>query len=1227
METRLTAPAFHGTGASSGSHARARKRPMRRRLFALLVVGVACVAGSRSLEASWYGESVENGADIMLMDVCWPFWPESTYSAIWNFGTNPSGLGGYGGFSNGIPSVPPDHRPNLDPAVQAAFHPGSVWSFWGSNKDGEPVRVVASSEYTFPRQYVNEGASGSLGSPGWPFMRNGEWYSMLMRVWGPAGVDDAQYSYVGRWIKDIKTGTWHLYGIMRLPVPAASFTGNNGFLEDVANSGRSVRSLYRRLGYYRKDGRWGSSNTVTFNVDPKKGRFDNYWVVEVRPEGDHEVLCMELSWNPKLLPQKLVGAPLEFGKQHKFTVRQPDQPTLDRPAVSSVTAQSNGRQVLVQWELAATSSPQFLYRVEVFDNAACHGKPVAVCEQRMPTERAVLLDAAVADPTVRFSMTDIFDQAAQPIVRRAQATAEPLPATAVRTANGLTYQLLDLGTERQPAVGLLEAGTLVQQGISRGFDISLANDRTSRYGFRFKGFLRVPAQGLYVLRMQGSDGYRITIDGQEVLLWDGPHGPAERSGVVNLCSGDHALLVDYFVGGSASPFFKLDWEGPGMSREAIPTSALLHEDSGHMPAATLTATQAGDGTARVVVAVDAKGRAIQRTQLFSGAMRLADSETPSLTYEGPLLEGTNSLWSRVVYDTRNTVDSEPLVVVVDAIPVRDGWTQSVVGESKVARGLWQTAADAFSFVGEGEYVVTRQVEGDCTLTCRMDSSIGTKGEPVNGWSWAGLTAREHGTQRSWGKEFGVFQTARFGVRTTPNFSDQGASRLNDYELPKEHPWLRVARRGNVWTAWTSADGKRWECGAIHLKPTAARMDAGLVFRALPQDARAYFQARVSNVTLEQGFSRDLVMPAPTAATHTEGARLSGVVLARSDAAVVVVRSTDGGLLRSVDGGTTWSPANGELTGAANAVRSVAIHPQDPRIMLRAAGRVAGAGDWDGGLWKTTDGGATWKKLEFAGDFDGNGPSALCGEVIAFDPAKPDRVYVGTETKGLFRTEDGGLTWTKLGIDGERITAVALNGWSRGQNDMPILHAVTCPDALMPLLGRGTPGLSATVKTSHDYVTRDGGAALHPTCEWADLGYLNIGIDKGSTDEPSYATTHGHCSSLGDCQMFLSPEVKNVEWLRPVTAIGCSGHGDTRCGRALLQSLDPIRRGRVSRSEHYGLRWDWIEHSGDVPAGGLIAACGEFINGDVWWLLATDGLYRSDDGGKHLKKVLDEKGTR
>jgi hypothetical protein len=167
-----------------------------------------------------------------------------------------------------------------------------------------------------------------------------------------------------------------------------------------------------------------------------------------------------------------------------------------------------------------------------------------------------------------------------------------------------------------------------------------------------------------------------------------------------------------------------------------------------------------------------------------------------------------------------------------------------------------------------------------------------------------------------------------------------------------------------------------------------------------------------------------------------------------------------------------------------------------------------------------------------------------------------------------------------------------------------------------------------VTVSRDYVSREGGLSLNKICERTDLGYLNAAFDKGAwPEELPYATTHGIIKALGDGERtFLFPAIKNLECFRPVTALACSGIDDGRLGRCLTQPLNPAKPGRLSRSDNWAFNWDWQTFGGDRPAGGLISIFGEFRHGRQWWLLATDGLYRSADGGATLKKVLDEKGT-
>jgi len=212
-------------------------------------LALACVfLTAGPLRATWYHENIANGSDIIMMDLRWPWWPSGTYYANWNtnFNPQPNNVSFYAGFLGTVPDGP-GFTPNPDEKVQAAFRPGSVWSFWGSGKGGTPVRFTdAAPNLYIKNTYGGEGCSGALGAEPWPFVTCKQWYTMLGRVWLPVGEKNPEYSHIGRWIKDQASGRWHLVAIARLPISATSFSGNSGFIETLSD-GKVVRPLHRGL--------------------------------------------------------------------------------------------------------------------------------------------------------------------------------------------------------------------------------------------------------------------------------------------------------------------------------------------------------------------------------------------------------------------------------------------------------------------------------------------------------------------------------------------------------------------------------------------------------------------------------------------------------------------------------------------------------------------------------------------------------------------------------------------------------------------------------------------------------------------------------------------------------------------------------------------------------------------------------------------------------------------
>lgn len=115
------------------------------------------------------------------------------------------------------------------------------------------------------------------------------------------------------------------------------------------------------------------------------------------------------------------------------------------------------------------------------------------------------------------------------------------------------------------------------------------------------------------------------------------------------------------------------------------------------------------------------------------------------------------------------------------------------------------------------------------------------------------------------------------------------------------------------------------------------------------------------------------------------------------------------IMKTTDGGLTWASASGTGTKAipSNSYRfiTLAISASDPKIIYAGTAYVAAFG----GLFKTTDGGDTWTKLESAPNYC----AAQCTwfPAVGVNPRDPNFVMVAGLTAQ--RSLDGGVTWTRV----------------------------------------------------------------------------------------------------------------------------------------------------------------------------------------------------------------------
>jgi len=146
-----------------------------------------------------------------------------------------------------------------------------------------------------------------------------------------------------------------------------------------------------------------------------------------------------------------------------------------------------------------------------------------------------------------------------------------------------------------------------------------------------------------------------------------------------------------------------------------------------------------------------------------------------------------------------------------------------------------------------------------------------------------------------------------------------------------------------------------------------------------------------------------------------GGRATGVAGVISEPDTYYFGAATGGLWKTIDGGTSWKPLWDDFPEASPAVGAVAVAPSDPKTIYVGTGEINIRGNvaTGNGLYKSTDAGKSWH-------FIGLRDTQVIGRIIV-DPSDPDIVLVAAlghpfgdnPERGVFRSTDGGAHWKKV----------------------------------------------------------------------------------------------------------------------------------------------------------------------------------------------------------------------
>jgi photosystem II stability/assembly factor-like uncharacterized protein len=144
-----------------------------------------------------------------------------------------------------------------------------------------------------------------------------------------------------------------------------------------------------------------------------------------------------------------------------------------------------------------------------------------------------------------------------------------------------------------------------------------------------------------------------------------------------------------------------------------------------------------------------------------------------------------------------------------------------------------------------------------------------------------------------------------------------------------------------------------------------------------------------------------------------------IVAAPSDLATIYLKGLHPGgaiqeIYRSTDNGETWEQRAAFDPASNCGLEDLAVAPSSAMVLYLATGRFnAATSGCERSVIRSGDGGATWTAADA-------GLPDLGVVPLAVDPADPGRVYAGTAGDGVWKSADGGQSWSRAGLAGQSV---------------------------------------------------------------------------------------------------------------------------------------------------------------------------------------------------------------
>ncbi|MEO7965515.1 MAG: glycosyl hydrolase, partial [Gemmatimonadaceae bacterium] len=279
-------------------------------------------------------------------------------------------------------------------------------------------------------------------------------------------------------------------------------------------------------------------------------------------------------------------------------------------------------------------------------------------------------------------------------------------------------------------------------------------------------------------------------------------------------------------------------------------------------------------------------------------------------------------------------------------------------------------------------------------------------------------------------------------------------------------------------------------------------------------------------------------------------------------------TTGGGVFKSTDGGQNWAASSDKYFGGT--IGAIAIDAQNPDNVWVGGGETDIRGNTAGGdgLWKTTDGGKTWSFLGFKDEHIAT---------IRIHPTNSDIAWLGVfgnpfkagDSRGIFKTTDGGKTYKKVLFINDSTGAVDIN---LDPSNPDIIYAATW-QAYRTSWALSSGGMGSAI-----WKSTDGGE------HWTNLNKTAKGLPTGV---------------IGKIGLTISPAKPSRVW-------------------AIIEHDS----GGVYRSDDAGATWSYINKDRKLRQRAWYYSNILADPKDTNTIYALNvGFYRSKDGGKTFKESI------